>query len=415
MEWLPTFSPHLNPVNMSTEREHNIWQAHLRTAEQVLAHYEGVEPFPVFLKNFFRENAKFGSRDRRRIAQLCFQFFRLGQALSGNPIRDRILAGHLLSAPAPEVIDSGFFPQLSAPLSEAFESRESALLTLWPDYALEDVFPGRDRLSEGLDGRAFIMSHFTQPDLFIRIRPGKTERIRRRLKEIGIPHVFESATAVRLANATSLEMLGTPDRDFVVQDLSSQRTADWMPAPADLPSHPVVLDLCAGSGGKSILASDRYPGATIRASDIRSTILRNLEMRFRIAGIQRYAVSEEDLTVTHNRKNEGLPGGNLVIADVPCTGSGTWSRTPWEMAMFDVADIIGYQKLQRSILSNALPRVAYGGHFMYITCSVYRAENEDNRDFILAQGRFRLIDSAVIRGFDGRADNMYVAHFISES
>jgi 16S rRNA (cytosine967-C5)-methyltransferase len=85
------------------------------------------------------------------------------------------------------------------------------------------------------------------------------------------------------------------------------------------------------------------------------------------------------------------------------------------MAMFDVADIIGYQKLQRSILSNALPRVAYGGHFMYITCSVYRAENEDNRDFILAQGRFRLIDSAVIRGFDGRADNMYVAHFISES
>ena len=138
-------------------------------------------------------------------------------------------------------------------------------------------------------------------------------------------------------------------------------------------------------------------------------------MRFRIAGIQRYAVSEEDLTVTHNRKNAGMAGGDLVIADVPCSGSGTWSRTPWEMAMFDVADLTGYQQLQRSIISNALPRVAPGGHFIYITCSVYRAENEANRDFILSQGGFRLLDAALIRGYDIRADNMYVAHFISVS
>ena len=400
---------------MTTDRNQIIWQAHLRTAEQVLAHYEGEEPFPVYLKQFFRENPKFGSRDRRQVAQLCFQFFRLGQALSGFPLRERILAGFLLTAPLADISATGFFPQLPASFSDTYAARASAVLGIWPEYSLADVFPGPELLSEGLEAEDFLVSHFTQPDLFIRLRPGRTEQIRRRLTELNIPHDFESATAVRLPNATSLELLGTPDRDFVVQDLSSQRTADWMPAPASLPPHAVVLDLCAGSAGKSILAYARYPGASIRATDIRATILRNLDARFKAAGIRRYTVAEEDLTGTHNRSNDDLIKGNMVIADVPCTGSGTWSRTPWEMAMFDVSDIRGYQHLQRSVLKNALQRVAPGGHFLYITCSVYKAENEDNRDFILSAGGFELLGAGVIKGYDKRADNMYVAHFISRS
>jgi len=400
---------------MSTDRNHIIWQAHLRTAEQVLAHYEGEEPFPVYLKSFFRENPKFGSRDRRRISQLCFQFFRLGQALPGFPLKERMLAGVLLSAPKEELLTSGFFPEIPSNMEDGYLSRQRAVVARWPEYDLTQVFPGRIHLSEGLDSEDFLVSHFIQPDLFIRLRPGKADQVRKRLNASEIPHVFESATAVRLPNATSLDVLGTPDRDFVVQDLSSQRTVDWMPSPASIPSRPVVLDLCAGSGGKSLLAFDRYPGASIRATDIRPTILKNLETRFKAAGIQRYSMATEDLTVTPNPKEEGLVKGDLVIADVPCSGSGTWSRTPWEMAMFEVSDILGYQHLQRSLLVNALQRVVPGGHFVYITCSVYRPENEDNCDFILNQGGFRLINDGIIKGYDQRADNMYAAHFISTS
>jgi 16S rRNA (cytosine967-C5)-methyltransferase len=400
---------------MSTDRNHLIWQAHLRTAEQVLAHYEGEEPFPVYLKSFFKENPKFGSRDRRRISQLCFQFFRLGQALSGFPLKERILAGVLLSAPKDEILDSGFFQEVSTDMEDGYLPRQKVVSALWPEYDLKQVFPGRTQLSEGLDTEDFLVSHFIQPDLFIRLRPAKADQVRKRLIASGIPHVFESATAVRLPNATSLDVLGTPDRDFVIQDLSSQRTGDWMPSPDSVPSRPTVLDLCAGSGGKSLLIFDKYPGASIRATDIRPTILKNLETRFKAAGIQRYSVSTEDLTGTSNPKVEGMVRGDLVIADVPCSGSGTWSRTPWEMAIFEVSDILGYQHLQRSLLVNALQRVAPGGHFVYITCSVYRPENEDNRDFILSQGGFRLINDGVIRGYDQRADNMYIAHFISTS
>ena len=71
--------------------------AHLSTAEQILAHYEGLEPFPVFIKAFFRDNKKFGSRDRREISGFCYSFFRLGKALPELPIRERIIIGHSLS------------------------------------------------------------------------------------------------------------------------------------------------------------------------------------------------------------------------------------------------------------------------------------------------------------------------------
>jgi 16S rRNA (cytosine967-C5)-methyltransferase len=118
---------------MSTDRNHLIWQAHLRTAEQVLAHYEGEEPFPVYLKSFFKENPKFGSRDRRRMSQLCFQFFRLGQALSGFPLKERILAGVLLSAPKDEILDSGFFPEVSTDMEDGYLLDKKSCLPYGPN------------------------------------------------------------------------------------------------------------------------------------------------------------------------------------------------------------------------------------------------------------------------------------------
>jgi 16S rRNA (cytosine967-C5)-methyltransferase len=397
---------------MSIDREHAIWRAHLRTAEQVLAHYEGDEPFPYYLKAFFRENPKFGSRDRRRVGQLCYQFFRLGQALSGQPLQDRILAGHLLSADPSEIHAAGFFLDGQGLAEWTSEQRESTIRRQWPEFELDDVFPALDHLSEGIQPASFVRSHFMQPDLFIRLRPGHMESMRTRLSASGIPHVFETATAVRLHNGTSLEGVGTPDRDFVVQDLASQEIAQAMPSPDMLPSKPIILDLCAGSGGKSLLAYDRYPGSTLHVSDVRPSILKNLETRFKTAGIRRFTMTEEDLTVTANRKNPGH-SGDLVIADVPCTGSGTWARTPWEMAIFDPAQIEGYSQLQRSILTNAMRRVSPGGYLLYITCSVFWDENEGQIDFIKSNGNFRLLGSGLISGYARKSDSMYFALFTS--
>jgi 16S rRNA (cytosine967-C5)-methyltransferase len=332
--------------------------------------------------------------------------------LSGYPLRDRILAGHILSADPSDIKAAGFFLDGPPSAEWSYEQRMALVRHDWPEFDVDDVFPAMDRLSEGIDREAFVRSHFMQPDLFIRLRPGQTESMRAALAASGIPHVFETATAVRLHNGTSLEGVGTPDRDFVVQDLSSQETAHAMPTPDMMPSKPNILDLCAGSGGKSLLAYDRYPGATLHVSDVRPSILKNLELRFKTAGIRRYTMTEEDLAVTANRKNPGQ-SGDLVIADVPCSGSGTWARTPWEMAIFDPRQIESYRQLQRHILTNAMRRVSPGGWLLYITCSVFRDENEAQISHVEAGGVFRLHKSGLIQGYARKSDSMYFALFTS--
>ncbi|NDC78428.1 MAG: Fmu (Sun) domain protein [Chitinophagia bacterium] len=366
-------------------------ESRLRTAEVLLAHYEGDIPFPQHIKAFFRDNRRFGSRDRREVANLCYGFFRLGHALSTLPLRQRIEAGMLI-----DTADGSF----------------AALAERHPDFRPEDILPAQGLLSEGLDGPSFLRSHLQQPDLFIRIRPGRMEEVLRSVTSSGIPYREVSETTLALLNGSSLDALGRPDDAYVVQDLSSQRTAEWMPPPEALPARPLVRDVCAGSGGKSLLAWDRYPGARIEASDTRPSIISNLEARFRTAGVKGYRTSVEDITATNMRKKDG-GRFDLVIVDAPCTGSGTWSRTPWDLLLFDPASVGHYAALQRRIAAASAPLVRPGGHLLYITCSAFAAENEAVRAFIAAECGLVHVRSGLLQGHGERADTMYAALFTS--
>lgn len=366
-------------------------ESRLRTAEVVLAHYEEDIPFPQHLKAFFRDNKRFGSRDRRELSEICYRFFRLGHALPDLDLRPRIEAAMLIN-PADGSYDT---------LSERH-----------PDFRPEDILPDQDLFSTGIDGPSFLRSHLRQPDLFIRIRPGRRTEVIDILHSSGIPYREISESALAFANGTSLEALGRPDDAYVVQDLSSQRTADFMP-PADmLPDGPKVRDVCAGSGGKSIMAWDLYPGARIDASDLRPSILANLESRFRSAGVTGYRATVEDITVPNNRKKQ-IGTFDLVIVDAPCTGSGTWARTPWDIVLFDPASLEGFAARQRAIAAASAPLVRPGGFMLYITCSAFAAENEEVASHIEAECGLRPVKSALIQGHAMGADTMYAALFTS--
>jgi 16S rRNA (cytosine967-C5)-methyltransferase len=366
-------------------------ESRLRTAEVVLAHYEGDVPFPLHLKAFFRDNKRFGSRDRRELAEICYRFFRLGHALPDLDLRPRIEAAMLIN-----------------PADGSYDT----LTERHPDFRPEDILPVQDLFSTGLEGPSFLRSHLRQPDLFIRIRPGRRREVIETLQSSGIPCRDISESALAFDNGTSLEALGRPDDAYVVQDLSSQRTAEFMP-PADmLPDGPKVRDVCAGSGGKSILAWDRYPGARIDASDLRPSILANLEARFRSAGLTGYRAAVEDVTVTRNRKKANGTY-DLVIVDAPCTGSGTWARTPWDIVLFDPASVVDFAARQRAIAAASVPLVRPGGFMLYITCSAFAAENEEVATFIETECGMRAVRSGLLQGHSEGADTMYAALFTS--
>jgi 16S rRNA (cytosine967-C5)-methyltransferase len=390
--------------------------AHLGSAEQILAHYEGLEPFPFFIKSFFRDNKKFGSRDRKEISGFCYSYFRLGKALQDLSIRERILVGQFLVSRGRNSLLEETKPEWITAIELPLAKKMAFLQQQYPDFSIASVFPFSEKLSSELDREAFALSHFIQPDLFLRMRPGKENEVRKKLAAANISFTPISESALSISNTTSLDALGEPDKDFVIQDLSSQQTALFFPSEKDLPAQPAIWDACAGSGGKSIMAYDMYPQVSLYLSDERETILFNLRKRFTTAGIRSYKTFLADLSETNIRNDASdaffPPNGfDLVIADVPCSGSGTWGRSPWEMIVFPESEMAHYQQLQQHILQQLMPRVKARGFLLYITCSVYAPENEGAVDFILSKSGLTLCRKGLLKGYENRADTMFAALF----
>ncbi len=382
----------------------------LRHATAIIDAYKGGMPLHAWLKSFFRDNKQMGSRDRKLLSTLVYSYYRLGHAVPALPPEERILTGLFLCHSQPhELLNyfrSDWNEKIALPPEEKiilFQQDPSGAGT---DFQVGDIFPWKDQLSPGIDHRAFCLSFLHQPALFLRIRPGHEQAVRERLPN----DEFIPPFTLRLPNGFNIEEYFTPDHEVVVQDYSSQRLADIFPSISPESAPPATFwDACAASGGKSILAHDLYPDIRITASDIRDSILHNLEGRFHAAGIKNYTVFTADLT----RENPPSTAAtsDLILADVPCTGSGTWSRTPEELYFFNPRQLTRYHEMQRQIVSNLVANMAPGAWLIYSTCSVFKKENEDIAAFLRENADLEQDKMENIKGYDSQADTMFAARF----
>jgi 16S rRNA (cytosine967-C5)-methyltransferase len=145
-------------------------------------------------------------------------------------------------------------------------------------------------------------------------------------------------------------------------------------------------------------------------TDKRESIIRNLKKRFEVHGIKNYQAIATDVTKPLPRSIVNA-WFNLIICDAPCTGSGTWSRTPEQLYFFDTQAINRFSQLQTEILFNVIPRIQEGGFLVYITCSVFKKENEEIVEFIESTHPLKLQHKEVLKGYGKKADTMFVALF----
>lgn len=230
--------------------------------------------------------------------------------------------------------------------------------------------------------------------------------MRKKLSSANIPFEKLGDHALALANATPVDTVLELDKEAVVQDLSSQQIAAYLERiPVSRFDTFSVWDCCAASGGKSILAWDVLPPFKLMVSDVRESILHNLVKRFANAGIQSYQQQVIDLTQNQsaNKKYQ------LIIADVPCSGSGTWGRTPEYLLHFREQELEGYTNRQATILAQVMPALAPGGYLLYITCSVFRCENEERVNWLVNQYPLQVIHSGIIAGYTQGADTLFAA------
>jgi 16S rRNA (cytosine967-C5)-methyltransferase len=174
----------------------------------------------------------------------------------------------------------------------------------------------------------------------------------------------------------------------VIQDEGSQLVAALVGRGAR------VLDCCAAPGGKTLAVADRNPNANVSAIELhphRARLLRKLlRVHDRAAGA---GTAEIRVVAADARSLPFATEFDRVLADVPCSGTGTLARNPeikWRLKPEDLAD---FQPRQLAILNSAMAQVAAGGRLIYSTCSLEREENEDVVERSLAQGlSFRVID-----------------------
>lgn len=373
---------------MATDDQARI-NRYIQYASALIGNYKGGEPFQLYLKKYFRENTRHGSKDRKKIASLCYQYFRLGNGITVQmTLEEQILfAEHLLA---------------NGPVASSGKLNEH-LSTFDPDK----IFPFPHLVSTHIDLPAFNRSFLIQPLLFIRIRPGFHHRVNKTLRENDIPFKVISKDCIALENSTNTSDLASLNKEIVIQDINSQNISLFLERIHPKHDSPVNLwDACAGSGGKSILAKDFIPNIHLTVSDIRNSILKNLIIRFRQSGIKDYHLFTVDLTKPlHKIKGEPF---DVIVADVPCSGSGTWARTPESIQFFKPDDLAHYIDTQQSIVANCISKLKSGGYFLYITCSVFEAENENNVAFICKNFPLRVVHHQYLKGYNTRADTLFV-------
>ncbi|GAB2825539.1 RsmB/NOP family class I SAM-dependent RNA methyltransferase [Ferruginibacter profundus] len=393
------------------------YQSYLNTSKRLLELYKGEEPFASYLKKFFAANKKYGSKDRKYIASLCYAYFRLGKAAATGSVEDNILTGLFLSETIYNEVIHFFKPEWDEWIGKPLEEKIALI-----SFSAKEIFPFKEELTAAVSHSKFCESFLQQPKLFLRVRPNKKNIVVQKLQKAKIPLALMDEDCIALSNATKLDEVIETDREAVIQDYNSQQVFNFLKGFAIGKAAVTAWDCCAASGGKSILLFDILKkNIELTVSDIRLSILLNLHQRFNKAGIKNYNYFLGDLNtpgfkfpaLTAKGTQGVLPLYNyqLIVCDAPCTGSGTWSRTPENLFYFKPEIIAEFTQRQKQIVTNVIPYLQTEGLFFYITCSVFKEENEEVAHFIKEKFNLQILHMELLKGYDIKADSMFVAVF----
>lgn len=384
----------------------------------ILSVYNGEIPLAHFLKAYFKQHTRLGSRDRKSISEALYGYYRLSRFFPDLPAESLICSGlqdglirhpflHRVFEITPDPANE------SAGLPASFIADRKARI-----HAAIRRFNTLLPLSGDLTKAEWAETLLEQRALFVRIRKNE-KRTMTQLEKADIPFFTVSReaqnaqTCLVLENSLALDKYLVPEayviQDYAVQTAVLQTAAHCRQMFKDISSLR-VWDTCAGAGGKTLYWKDLFPAHPILATDRRASILHNLRQRARLYGIGDVRTKTLDLTRT-DQVQTVQQQFDLVLCDVPCSGSGTWGRTPEQFHFADTETICNFPELQYRIVSRAVPKLCPGGLLAYITCSAFKAENEAVAERITSTLPVNLIHQELIRSADVKSDIIYLALF----
>ena len=252
-------------------------------------------------------------------------------------------------------------PEISPQAPQITDAAELARLTAHPEWLVR-----RWQQEYGDAAAAAVCIHDQQlPQTTLRVPPATdAKRLQQELSAGGVElepgRLMANARRVVAGDVT--QTAAYREGRVFIQDEASQLVA------ALVGRGQRVLDCCAAPGGKTAAIAEANPTAQVLAVELNPQRARSMK--------QRMPSQNVEVVVADVRTLPGAETFDRILADVPCSGSGTLGRNPEIKWRFVPADIADLARRQREILHSALDRLAPGGRLVYSTCSLEKEECE---------------------------------------
>lgn len=313
-------------------------------------------PLDVQMSNYFRAHKACGSKDRKWISDTIY-----------NMVRWQALLDALITKPPTWEKRLDAYQTFNPLEHQTREDSAPHVRVSFPKFLYEMLLDtyGSEKANK------LCLALNEQAPTTVRANLLKTSRdtLIKKLSNFSVHPTEHSPSGITFSKKINfLAMSEFKDGLFEVQDEGSQLLAFMVKAnPGD---H--VLDMCAGSGGKSLaIAPSMKEKGQLYLHDIRKNTLLGAKKRLKRAGVQ-------NAQIIFPEKIKSLKGKmDWVLVDAPCSGTGSLRRNPamkWKLTPEIIENLI---ETQREIFKEALQFLKPGGHIVYATCSILSCENED--------------------------------------
>ena len=344
-------------------------------------------PLDLFISLYFKENKALGSKDRAYISDTLYMIIRylgLLNKLLENPTWEKRL--ELLKKLHP--IDEKVFLKLQ--LFDQVSFPENLFNLISQSY-------GQEKAVE------LCKICNTKAPTTIRVNTLKIDReslLKQWMSKFSITPCLHSDTGIIFLE--KIHFFSLPEFKmgyFEIQDEASQLVSNLI----DIDEGSLVLDYCAGAGGKSLAIAPKMKGkGQLFLHDIRKKALLDAKERLRRAGVQNYQILFADDTQKLKKLKKRI---DHVFVDAPCSGSGTLRRNPdmkWRFKEEDLKALVGEQ---RNIFEKALSFLGASGTIVYATCSLLNEENENQVEHFIKTYNLEVIKTfkslPTLNGMDG--------------
>jgi len=356
---------------------------HFTQASEVLhAILTGRLPADNQMDRYFRAHPDMGMRDRGFVAETVYGCLRQKRVLEyiagGSPNPSDLVAAYLLTqgSSARVLEDAGYQGDARA-LSERKRTLDKTTLSFGEQTNLPDWLADKLRAQWGDAETLLLAEALNRPaPVDLRVNTVKAERAQAQaqLATEGFPMELTPYSPAGLRRDDRAPLFRTKcfkDGLFEVQDEGSQLLSFLL----EPKRHEMVVDFCAGAGGKTLhLGALMANAGTVYALDISAKRLDKLKPRLRRAGLSNVRM----IAISHERdaRVQRLRGKiDRVLVDAPCSGTGTLRRNP-DIKWREI-DLAALAEVQQRILVAAAELVKPGGRIVYATCSLLREENDD--------------------------------------